>query len=82
MLSKNRFQIEWHCRRGMLELDNLIMPFFKQHFDTLNPSEQATFTRLLACTDLQLFSWFFNEKPADDDALQQMVAFIRSKMEK
>lgn len=81
-MNKHQFQIEWHCRRGMLELDNLIMPFYQQHFDNLSANEQATFIRLLACSDLQLFSWFFSQKPADDVALQQMVATIQSKRQK
>ena len=73
----NKFRIEWDCRRGMLELDNVIMPFFRQHFDDLPEPQKAVFVRLLACTDLQLFSWFFNRVAAPDDELQQMIAHIQ-----
>lgn len=31
----NKLRIEWDCRRGMLELDKIIMPFYKAHFDQL-----------------------------------------------
>lgn len=73
----NKFRLEWDCRRGMLELDKIIMPFFQQHFDHLDDSQKATFVRLLAATDLQLFSWFFNRVPAPDLELQQMVSHIQ-----
>ncbi|VEB21836.1 succinate dehydrogenase assembly factor 2 [Avibacterium volantium] len=76
----NKFRLEWDCRRGMLELDKVIMPFFQQHFDALDEQQKATFVRLLAATDLQLFSWFFNRKPAPDLELQQMVSYIQEKL--
>lgn len=81
MTEYNRLRLEWDCRRGMLELDKVIMPFYLQHFDNLTAEQQATFVRLLACSDLQLFSWFFNCTPADDDALQQMVNLIQTTLQ-
>lgn len=72
----NKLRIEWDCRRGMLELDKVIMPFYQQHFDNLTEPQKETFIRLLACTDLQLFSWFFNRTSAPDERLQSMVDLI------
>ncbi len=51
----NKLRIEWDCRRGMLELDKIIMPFYKAHFDQLTDNKKDIFIRLLASTDLQLF---------------------------
>ena len=34
-------RVEWDCRRGMLELDKVIMPFYKQHFEQLNEHKKA-----------------------------------------
>ncbi|TYG34384.1 succinate dehydrogenase assembly factor 2 [Lonepinella koalarum] len=76
MTKYNKLRIEWDCRRGMLELDKVIMPFYQQHFDGLSECQKQSFIRLLACTDLQLFSWFFNRKPAIDTELQAMVDYI------
>lgn len=76
----NKFRIEWDCRRGMLELDKVIMPFYLQYFDTLSNQQKDLFLRLLACTDLQLFSWFFNNQPADDENLQAIVEMIQDKI--
>ena len=54
----NKLRIEWDCRRGMLELDKIIMPFYKAHFDQLTDDKKDIFIRLLAATDLQLFHGF------------------------
>lgn len=77
MTHYNKLRIEWDCRRGMLELDKVIMPFYQQHFDQLSHAQKAVFVRLLACTDLQLFSWFFNRRQATDPELQDMVNYIQ-----
>ncbi|WP_233113091.1 succinate dehydrogenase assembly factor 2 [Aggregatibacter actinomycetemcomitans] len=74
------FRIEWDCRRGMLELDKVIMPFYQQHFAQLSEHQKAVFVRLLACSDLQLFSWFFNNGTIDDPELCKMVAKIQQKL--
>ncbi|ACA32049.1 FAD assembly factor SdhE [Histophilus somni] len=76
----NKFRIEWDCRRGMLELDKVIMPFFQQYFDELPDAKKDIFLRLLACSDLQLFSWFFNKTPAADLELQEMVDHIQENL--
>lgn len=49
--------LKWACRRGMLELDVIFMPFFEHEFDGLGEAEQRTFIRLLECEDPELFRW-------------------------
>ena len=73
----NKLRIEWDCRRGMLELDKIIMPFYKAHFDQLTDDKKDIFIRLLAATDLQLFSWFFNSSQSEDAEVQAMVEYIQ-----
>ena len=72
----NKLRIEWDCRRGMLELDKIIMPFYKAHFDQLTDDKKDIFIRLLAATDLQLFSWFFNGSQSEDAEVQAMVEYF------
>ncbi|QIM69355.1 MULTISPECIES: FAD assembly factor SdhE [Basfia] len=79
MAEYDKLRLEWDCRRGMLELDKIIMPFYLEQFDNLTETQKATFVRLLACTDLQLFSWLFKRARASDTELQQMVDLILEK---
>lgn len=79
-MTLNRFRIEWDCRRGMRELDKLIMPFYQNHFDELNETQQKTFVELLTYTDPELYRWFMNQLPAPNAELQAMVELIQSKL--
>lgn len=54
-------RIRWGCRRGMLELDRMLLPFFDTAYLTLSESEQRAFLNLLACEDTELYAWLFNE---------------------
>lgn len=80
MSEYNKLRIEWDCRRGMLELDNVIMPFYKNHFEALSEPQKQAFLRLLACTDLQLFSWFFNKGTPPDSELEAIIGLIQEKL--
>ncbi|WP_301099119.1 succinate dehydrogenase assembly factor 2 [Otariodibacter sp.] len=77
----NRFKIEWECRRGMRELDKMIMPFYQQYFDDLSEEEQNTFVEMLSYSDPELFRWFMHQLPAPTAKLQTMVELIRTKLQ-
>ncbi len=72
----NKSRLLWACRRGMLELDVLFIPFVKEAFDQLSNSDQFTFQRLLTCEDPDLFAWFMGHKMCPDAELGKMVDVI------
>ncbi|AWX13954.1 hypothetical protein CEP49_04975 [Mergibacter septicus] len=76
----NKLSLEWGCRRGMLELDNIIMPFYKEEFEQLPPRQKALFVELLSYTDPQLFSWFMNQSKAPTEELQHLIEQIKAKL--
>ena len=80
MKQYNKLRIEWDCRRGMLELDKMIMPFYKNEFDHLSDEQKDTYLELLTFTDPQLFRWLMNQEKAPTDKLQQMVNLIKVKL--
>lgn len=51
-------KIQWHCRRGMLELDLLLLPFFQYRFEQLSPHLQEDFIKLLDCSDPDIYNWY------------------------
>lgn len=69
-------QIRWQCRRGMLELDILLLAFFDMYYDKLNTKAQELFVKLLEATDPELYSWLLGESVPPDD-LQRIVTRIR-----
>jgi len=72
----NKSKLLWACRRGMLELDVLFMPFAQEAFDDLSDVDKLTFERLLTCEDPELFSWFMGHKECKDEALADMVRVV------
>lgn len=69
-------RLRWACRRGMLELDVLFMPFVEQAFKDLDEQQQLTFERLLTCDDPDLYAWFMGHQKCDDTELSEMIKFI------
>lgn len=72
----NKSRLLWACRRGMLELDSLFMPFVNEVFDLLSDADKVTFQRLLDCDDPQLFAWFMGRKLCPDPDLAKMIDVI------
>lgn len=73
---KRLARLRWACRRGMLELDVLLLPFVDQAFDSLTFQQQETLERLLTCDDPDLFAWFMGHQKCVDPDLAQMVAVV------
>ncbi len=78
--AKRVARLKWACRRGMLELDVLLLPFVEQAFDTLTFAEKETFERLLTCDDPDLFAWFMGHQSCTDPDLAKMVATVLARV--
>ncbi|WP_409440284.1 succinate dehydrogenase assembly factor 2 [Psychromonas sp. GE-S-Ul-11] len=66
----------WACRRGMLELDVLLMPFAKEAYTDLSDQHKLYFQRLLTCEDPELFAWFMGHEQCPDLQLAEIVNVI------
>ena len=75
-LAENKARLRWACRRGMLELDVLFMPFVEEAYEFLSEPDKAIFERLLECQDPELFAWFMGHEKCEDTELNAMVQFI------
>ena len=71
----------WHSRRGMLELDNLLIPFVEQAYRDLNAEDQARYRKLLTCEDNDMFEWFMQRSRPEDPDLQRMVGIILKRVQ-
>lgn len=72
----NKARLKWACRRGMLELDVIFMPFVEKTYDNLPEEKKRIFERLLTCQDPELFAWFMGHEECEDPELRDMVQFI------
>lgn len=69
-------KLRWQCRRGMLELDMMLMPFVDGAFSSLNEQQQSDFETLLSYEDSQLFPWFMLRERPEDPNMAAMVDVI------
>ena len=76
----NKARLKWACRRGMLELDILFIPFVDEAYDDLSAEKQRIFERLLTEQDPDLFAWFMGHKTCEDIELNEMVQFILNRV--
>ena len=74
LAAKRWGQVRWRSRRGMLELDLLLTKFAEQRYPLLDDADQATYRRLLAHDDWQLWDWLQGELPAPD--LARIVGLV------
>ena len=59
-------QLQWQCRRGMLEIDLLLNRYLSAHYPHISVDEQATFEALLSENDQNLFLWLTGRSPAPE----------------
>lgn len=75
-LSKN--QLRWRCRRGMQELDVLLLNYLEQHYDQAGTDEQQAFSRLLKTQDDVLWDWLSGRGLPDDPSTSQLIQRIQA----
>ncbi|MCO7519991.1 MULTISPECIES: succinate dehydrogenase assembly factor 2 [Pseudomonas] len=71
----------WHSRRGMLELDVLLVPFTQEVYPSLSETDRELYRRLLTCEDQDMFGWFMERTESEDPELQRMVRIILDRVQ-
>ncbi|GAA3901611.1 hypothetical protein GCM10022228_10520 [Halomonas cibimaris] len=71
-----RKRLYWHSRRGMWELDLLLIPFLERCYDTLSPDDQAAYRQLITEEDQDLFGWLMRREWPEDAARRRIVKMI------
>lgn len=74
-------RLRWRSRRGMLELDLLLLPFLEEVYKDLSNQEQQAYAKLLDQDDPDLLQWFSRKSlPADAD-LRRLVIMILERVQ-
>lgn len=70
-------RLYWHSRRGMLEIDVMLMPFTKHHYLTLDEADRAAYRKLLDCEDQDIWEWLRGFELPDDAELARIILRVR-----
>jgi antitoxin CptB len=69
-------RLRWRCRRGMRELDQLMLRYLDQAWPIDDDETRKQFLRLLDCEDDKLWRWFMGRERPEDERLAQLVGRI------
>ncbi len=69
-------RLVWHSRRGMLELDLLLVPFVREAYPELADEDKARYRQLIECEDTELNAWFMQSSRPEDPDLARIVDLI------
>lgn len=72
-------KILWQCRRGLWELDIILLPFVEKEFTNLNKQDQLLFQQLLKYEDIELFDIFVNKIEPQENQFINLIQLILDK---
>ena len=75
---REKERLRWQCRRGMLELDQLLSTFLEQGYERLSGEHKVLFHRLLEEDDARLYEWFFQYPEGAPPDYESVIDLIRS----
>lgn len=73
----NQERVKWACRRGMLELDLFLVPFFEHNYVNLTDDEKNAFQALLEESDPVLLQYLMGYIQPDEGRLLAIIEKIR-----
>lgn len=70
-------RLRWRCRRGMRELDQLLLRHLERNWASDSDADRALFLQLLDCEDDRLWRWFMGHERPQEAELARFVSRIR-----
>ena len=70
-------RLRWRSRRGMRELDAVLLAFLDRSFEKLNDADKARYDALLNLPDPELYDYLVRRHEPQDPELARLVAIIR-----
>ena len=71
-------RLRWHCRRGMRELDELLVNYLEHHYRDSSEEHKRAFRELLELQDPELLRYLLGKLVATDEFVAHVLSQIRS----
>lgn len=71
-------RLAWRCRRGMKELDLLLLRYLRECWPAADATARQAFERLLELPDPVLADYLFGRLPAPDADMARLVEALRA----
>ncbi len=69
-------RLRWQCRRGMRELDELLLRYLDRRYASAGAAEMLAFRKLLALPDPELVNYLLKREQPEEEAVALVVAHI------
>jgi len=70
--------LQWRCRRGMKELDVMLVQFLERHFDQMSSEQLRDFDQFLDEPDTRIWQWLLGRSRPQNPNYQAFVDSIRA----
>ena len=70
-------ELNWRCRRGMLELDILLNSYLDKHYHTMSQLQGVVFSEVLDYPDQVLFDLLLGNMQSSDARVNRLVSEIQ-----
>jgi len=77
-MSDDIARLRWRCRRGMRELDAILVNFLQSSYGSLSADDKARFGALLELPDPDLHAYLVGRYDATDPPLERLLGQIRA----
>ena len=71
-------RLRWQCRRGMRELDELLLRYLERHYAAADRQEKADFQAVLDLADPELNAYLLQRKQPDSEGIARVIKRILS----
>ncbi|MDD9892470.1 MAG: succinate dehydrogenase assembly factor 2 [Gammaproteobacteria bacterium] len=69
-------QLRWRCRRGMRELDVLLLKFLESRYEGLDQAQKETFEAVLQLQDPDLYAMLTGKLVPESPEIRQMIDLL------
>lgn len=70
-------RLRWRCRRGMREIEELLVGYLEHDYLASSPAERAAFEQLLELQDPEILGYLVGRHTPPEEALQRVIASVR-----
>lgn len=67
-------RLRWQCRRGMRELDVVVMRYLEQRYPTATPTQRRAFETVLEMQDPTILAYLTGQAAPDDKDVVDVIA--------
>ena len=69
-------KLKWQCRRGMRELDDLLIAYANERYDAAGADEKAAFEALLCLPDPEIAAYLLKRQDPEQHQISHVVQQI------